>query len=337
MKLSICITTFNRARFIGPTLESILGQLEDNCEVIVVDGASGDNTEQVVTRYARQFENLRYVKQSINGGIDRDYDCTVQLARGAYCWFMTDDDLLKPGAIARVLATIDRNVSLLLVNYERLDIRMSKVVLDRFLDMDTDARYFPAEMDKLFSDVRGLLTYIGCLVIKRSIWISRNRERYFDSTLMHIGVIFQERLPGDALIISEPLISYRDGNPRTFWSRMFEIFMVRYPAAVSSFAISEQAKRRYVEESSKTASLFLYRALGWYCFDDYRRWIHTNSSLIRQRAMPILIALTPGIVANALYIAFSVRRDRFREMVMLLLRMSPFYFRNYRFFGHRPD
>src|SRR3990172_8001177 len=101
-KLSVCIATFKRATFIGETLESILGQVEPGVEVVVVDGASPDDTEEVVRRLAVAHSGLRYHREPVNSGVDADYDKAVGYAQGEYCWLMTDDDVLVPGAIARV-------------------------------------------------------------------------------------------------------------------------------------------------------------------------------------------------------------------------------------------
>jgi len=47
-RLSICIPTYNFGRFIGETLDSILPQATEDVEVTVVDGASTDNTADIV-------------------------------------------------------------------------------------------------------------------------------------------------------------------------------------------------------------------------------------------------------------------------------------------------
>src|SRR5262249_16202475 len=70
LKLSICITTLNRAKFIGPSLESMLSQITDDCEIIVLDAASTDETERVVSEYASRSDRLRYIRQSTNNGWD---------------------------------------------------------------------------------------------------------------------------------------------------------------------------------------------------------------------------------------------------------------------------
>ena len=46
--LSICIATHNRADYIGETLDSIIPQLTDEVEIVVVDGASTDATRTVM-------------------------------------------------------------------------------------------------------------------------------------------------------------------------------------------------------------------------------------------------------------------------------------------------
>jgi abequosyltransferase len=75
--------------------------LDDDIELLVVDGASTDNTEDVVRIFAQKESRLRYVRLSAKGGVDQDFDRSVELACGEYCW-LYDDDLLKPGAVDAV-------------------------------------------------------------------------------------------------------------------------------------------------------------------------------------------------------------------------------------------
>src|SRR6266571_4898125 len=100
------MATRNRAKFIGPTLESILVQATEEVEIVVLDGASTDNTEEVIRRYQARFPRLRYCRQETNMGIDRDFAKAVDLANGDYCWLFCDDDLFKPGAMRVVLEAV---------------------------------------------------------------------------------------------------------------------------------------------------------------------------------------------------------------------------------------
>lgn len=340
LRLSICITTFNRAAFIGATLESILAQLTNDCEVVVLDGGSTDNTERVVSEYTCRFDRLRYVRQDMNNGFDRDCDRVVELASGEYCWLMTDDDLLKPGAVAAVLLALRRDLSLIIINTEIRDLNMSTVLQSRTLDFASDRVYEPGEMDRLFVEVGDSLKYIGRVVIKRAVWIARERERYYGSLFVHIGVIFQERLPGETLVIAEPFISYRMGNAHTFSPKMFEIFMVKLPSLVWSLTLSESAKRKVcsAEPWRNLQELLLWRGWGLYSLTEYRRWIHPRLQSSRETLTPTLVALLPGVLVNALFVFYySVTRRRYRgmwrpELMLQGMRESRFHIRNWRVF-----
>ena len=340
LKLSICITTFNRAAFIGATLESILSQLTNDCEVVVLDGASTDETERVMSEYALRFDRLRYVRQDTNSGLDRDCDRVVELADGEYCWLMADDDLLKPGAVEAILKTLRRDVSLAIVNGEVRDLNMSKVLQRRWLDFESDRVYGPGDMDRLVLDVGHVLSYIGCIVIKREIWLAREKERYYGSLFIFLGVIFQECLPGETLVIAEPFISYRMGNTHTFSPKMFETLMVNFPSLVWSLTLSESAKGKIcsAEPWRNFQELFLLRGRGYYSMTEYRRWIRPRLRSIHEKLTPALVALLPGVLANAVLVFYySVTRRRYKgaclpQAMLELLRESRFHLRNWRVF-----
>lgn len=338
-KLSICITTYNRADFIGATIESILAQTTDECEIVVVDGASTDETERVVTEYAWRVDAVRFFKQPENSGFDRDCDRAVELANGEYCWLMTDDDLLKQGAVSAVLRALRSEVSLVVVNAEVRDFGMSKVLQRRWIHVESDRVYTPDEMDRLFVEIGDGLTYAGGVVIKREIWLSRERERYYGSMFIFLGVIFQKRLPGDAMIIADPLISYRSGNAHSFSSAFFETYMVKFPSLVWSLSVADWAKRQICEAEPwrDTRELFLWRGRGSYSQREYRRWIRPGRG-IRDTWAPGLIALLPGSLVNALLVSYySIIRRPYRgvwapALILQTLRKSSFHVRNWRAF-----
>lgn len=332
-KLSICIATFNRARFIGDTLDSILSQESDELEVIVLDGASTDETQTVVEEYARRFRSLRYVRQETNNGVDRDYDRATELAIGEYCWFMSDDDLLKAGAVRTVLDALRDDLSLIVVNLERRNVDMSEVLLPRLFNIYEDRRYSPEEMDRLFVDTAHSLTIICCVVIKRAVWLQRQRVPYYGSMFIHVGVIFQDWLPTESLLIERPLIAFRDGNTRSFWGKLFEIQMIKWPELIWSLAPSESAKLQICSKEPWRSArlLLLYRAVGWYSRAEYRSWIRDRVQTVGQALLPRLIAWLPGVLVNMIFVLkFSLSHDRYRRVWLLFLRDSRFNVRNWK-------
>jgi len=336
-KLSICITTYNRGAFIGATLESIIVQLTNECEIVVLDGGSTDDTKHVVAEYVRRCDRLRYVRQDTNNGIDQDYDRAVELAFGEYCWFMTDDDLLKPGAVGAVLKALSRDLSLVLVNLEFMDINMTTTMLPSYLAFVSDRVYGPGEMDRLFEETRNLLIYIGCVVIKRTIWLRRNRQQFYGSLYIHVGVVFRERLPGETLVMAEPIIRYRTGNTHTFAPKEFEVMLVDWPAMVWSLPISKSAKRKVcrAEPWKSLQQLLLYRAIGLYSPAVYRSCVRPRLRSLSETLIPAVAAMLPCVLANLLSVTYYSITGRDRRMWLQALRQSRFHIRNWTGFPSR--
>ena len=145
--LSICIATYNRGAFISETLDSLLGQITDRVEIVVVDGASPDNTPEVMAKYLSLHPQIKYFRERENSGVDADFDKTVGYARGKYCWLMTDDDLLQAGAIEKVLAATNGDEDLIIVNSTIKNADLSVEFERQRLLFDDDRVYRKAECE----------------------------------------------------------------------------------------------------------------------------------------------------------------------------------------------
>ncbi|HSC88682.1 MAG TPA: glycosyltransferase, partial [Polyangiaceae bacterium] len=75
--ISICISTRNRASLLVETLASILEQASESTEIVVLDGASTDDTLARVLEVSLRDSRVRLVESTENGGIDVDYDRAV--------------------------------------------------------------------------------------------------------------------------------------------------------------------------------------------------------------------------------------------------------------------
>ena len=330
IKISICIATRNRGKFISATLESIIAQATDEVEIVILDGASTDNTEEVVRHNQGRFSRLRYLRQETNMGVDRDFATAVDLARGEYCWLFCDDDLLKPGAIQTVLDAIKDGHALIIVNAEVRNADLSKVLEPKRLPFDQNRIYKSPEMQYLLIDTADYLSFIGCVIIKRQLWDSREKEQYFGSYFIHVGVIFQEPLPGSALVIAEPLVLIRYAN--AMWlGKYFEIWMFKWPSLIWSFnGFPDSVKHRVCpkEPWRNPKTLLHFRAKGTYTKREYVEWLKPRLGSHWDRIVIKASAHFPGRAANLLlYIYYSIMRRRSSRLQLLLdLANSPFCF-----------
>lgn len=299
IELSICIPTLNRAPFIGATLDSIVSQLVDGVEVVIVDGGSRDGTEEIVAQYAARFPSIRYFNRggsaiASNAGFDRDCDFAVDVALGTHCWLMTDDDILKANAIALVLEGVRAGHDVVVVSCEVRDLQLKEMIVTCRPGLASD-RVFPCrEWEGFFLSVAVHLTFLGALVVRREVWQSRSAEDYFGTGFVHVGVLFREPIAGTALVLSEPLVVIRNGNNQ--WNtRAFDIFMIRWPALVWSFdGVSDSAKESITPREPWRLSrvLLLQRAFGRYTTREFQE-IAPKLSHPWQRSIAAAIAKTP--------------------------------------------
>ncbi len=299
--LSICIATYNRAGFIGETLDSIIRQLTGEVEIIVVDGASTDATRTVMERYAADCPGLRYIRLPEKGGVDQDYCKAVECARGEYCWLFPDDDLFKPGAVRRVLDELRNDPCLVIVNADVMDRDFSTLLHPSMLDNREDETYRPDDMEGLFRRIVPTISFIGCVVIRRKTWLEREHARYFGTEFIHVGVIFQEPLPGNARVIGHPYITIRYGNAH-WTSRSFEIWMMKWPHIIGSLdRISVEARRKRVkpEPWRRLKTLRLYRALGSYSREMYEKIVAPSNASRPWKLAALAISLLPQQALNS--------------------------------------
>lgn len=96
-KVSVIIPTYNREKFIGEAIQSVLDQTFLDFEIIVVDDGSTDRTGDVVRAFAS--EKIKYIYQP-NRGRSNARNHALGRAKGRYIAFLDSDDLYLPGKLA---------------------------------------------------------------------------------------------------------------------------------------------------------------------------------------------------------------------------------------------
>lgn len=94
-KVSIIIATFNSDKTIERALNSVLNQKFQDWECIVVDGASKDNTIDIVKKISEKDSRFRY-KSEPDTGIYNAFNKGWRLAKGTWVYYLGSDDELLP-------------------------------------------------------------------------------------------------------------------------------------------------------------------------------------------------------------------------------------------------
>ncbi|MBP3515015.1 MAG: glycosyltransferase family 2 protein, partial [Alphaproteobacteria bacterium] len=92
MKVSVVINTYNRAEYLDRALQSLYYQEYPDFEVIVVNGPSTDNTEEIMQKYAQDIK-IGHCSEA-NLAISRNIG--IAMASGDYVAFMDDDAVPEP-------------------------------------------------------------------------------------------------------------------------------------------------------------------------------------------------------------------------------------------------
>ena len=214
IKLSMCIPTYNRARYLAETLDNVIAQATDDVEIVVSDNASPDDTAAVVQARQEKFLRLTYFRQPQNLGADRNYLQSVASAQGEWCWLLGDDDLLEPGAIACVLDYLNgpRPLDFVLLLVTAYDARM-QTVLERSADVlgvteDIYATDVPAFFTRFFQE-----SYLSIFVVRREKWNLVDAEKYVGTGLTYLGITYEYLdVNSPVLLIARPLVKYRSMN-----------------------------------------------------------------------------------------------------------------------------
>lgn len=102
IKISIVIPSYNKVRFIGETLESIIAQNYSNLEVVVQDGRSTDGTFEIVKKYAAKYPKIfKYETRKDSGQLEA-INRGFRKSTGEILTFINADDVYEPGALNRV-------------------------------------------------------------------------------------------------------------------------------------------------------------------------------------------------------------------------------------------
>ena len=100
VKISVVIPTYNSARFLKESLDSVVTQEYPAYEVIVADGASTDGTRELCEKYEGK---IRFFQQDKNEGVGSAMNLGIREMKGEWFKVHDSDDILEPNAL-KVLA-----------------------------------------------------------------------------------------------------------------------------------------------------------------------------------------------------------------------------------------
>lgn len=153
VRASICMATYRGARYIDEQLTSILHQLGEHDELVIVDDASPDNTVEHIRKF--HDPRIRLIQAERNQGYVRSFEQAVLASKGAKIFLADQDDVWITGRLETLLMALEK-ADVVASNFEVLGGgRRPRIPLLR----SGDSRRHRAN---LFGILVGYRAYYGC-------------------------------------------------------------------------------------------------------------------------------------------------------------------------------
>jgi glycosyltransferase involved in cell wall biosynthesis len=205
MRVSVCMATYNGARYLPQQLDSILAQLGPTDELVVVDDASTDET--VALLHARGDARIAVHSNERNLGLIATFERALRLAQGEIVFLADQDDVWLPGKV-KAMADALQQADLVVSDCRVADQSLNELHPSFFRQRGSG----PGLLRNLARN-----SYLGCCIALR-------RE------LLHVALPFPPQVPmhdwwlglvgesfGRVRFLRQPLLLYRrhGGNAST--------------------------------------------------------------------------------------------------------------------------
>ncbi|MEI8631926.1 glycosyltransferase family 2 protein [Vibrio sp. PP-XX7] len=213
MKFSVIIPTYNRVNLLQEAILSVLNQQNVDFEIVVIDNASTDNTEQMM----REFKSnafVKYIRNDINIGMIPNWSKALyNYCSGEWVLILSDDDLLMDdNYLSKAEKLIQDNENMVLIHANRIVIsEVKEEKVKRCLPNICDGQFmfdkFLTEPDFVFSFVTG--------IFKKEIAFKVNAFKTFDVVGSDTMEFLKMSLYGKVDFIDDFVAKYRihENNP----------------------------------------------------------------------------------------------------------------------------
>jgi glycosyltransferase involved in cell wall biosynthesis len=217
-RVSVCIPSYNYARYLPDAVGSVLAQTFTDYELIIVDNRSTDNTEEVVAGFVRSGVPLRFHRNDRNLGQAGNFNRCIELARGQYVQLLCADDTLEPTCLAKLAAALDGHPSASLAGAARfiVDERLSQLKILAYSDRFAEERGHDVILRCLLKG--NLIGEPSSVMFRKDLAARGFTERY--RQIIDLEMWFHLLEQGDFVFLPEPLSKFRQHGGQQTWENL---------------------------------------------------------------------------------------------------------------------
>jgi len=106
--VSVLMTSYNREKYIGEAIESVLAQSYENFELIIVDDCSSDKTVAISRQYELKDNRVKVFLNEVNLGDYPNRNKAASLAKGKYLKYVDADDFIYPWGLEILVNSMEQ-------------------------------------------------------------------------------------------------------------------------------------------------------------------------------------------------------------------------------------
>jgi len=119
--VSIVTPSYNSAKYIEKTVQSVLAQTHENWELIIVDDYSTDNSVEIIKQLIEKNNRVKLIQFCSNKGAAKARNAAINNANGEFIAFLDSDDIWHPDKLERQLDFMGSDLDFTFTAYELID------------------------------------------------------------------------------------------------------------------------------------------------------------------------------------------------------------------------
>lgn len=278
--LSIIIPVYNVEKYLPECMERLIPQLNDSCEVILVNDGSTDNSAVLCSNYCKSYNNFVFIEQD-NVGLSGARNTGINAASGKYLLFLDSDDYLANGAIDQISAAILEGDSDVIFIRAKSFIDGSEKYVEEQVDysrINNDRA--PIDIFKELNSIDSYWFAAWLFIPKRSLVIQNNA--FFKIGLLHedeLWVPVMLSYASSATLINSCVYCYRVNRSGSI------IQQKNIKKQLDLFVVAEELYERGSNSNNNIKDIFLERcaSIEWGRILDYQKFEQIDDDLILLR------------------------------------------------------
>lgn len=260
MQLSIIIPIYNGRKYLRQCLESIIREIDDEAEIIIVNDGSTEEIDDIIELYKNY--NIKYFKKS-NQGVSIARNFGIERASGKWIMFVDADDYLKNFWYQKISKHFNSDSDVIYFTSLKDD-NSKETIIDSIIDLKNDNSFMLSPTSKL---------YRREFVINNGVHFKRGVINGEDQ-LFNLEFIAKAK---KYELVNESIYFYRtnlESSTHTFREEIFascEIYLEELNRIINEYNISK--KELYLEQSVKGVLCTLINRISLLNLKGQRRYI----------------------------------------------------------------